>query len=68
MFEFVFDLLVDAVGARTRLREDFRRERVTNLELLEQFLALVLEVSREFGVYLHRSLPFGGPGVRLRVV
>ena len=46
---------------------DERRERVADLELLEQFLALVLEVPGEVLVDADRPLARRGAGVRLVV-
>jgi len=68
LLEFLVDVGLWVLGQFLGLREDFGWKLVANLELLEELLALVLEVSREILGDFHGALPLGRAGGRLGVV
>ena len=68
LVDFVLNLGLDVVRSLLGFLEDFGRKLVAEVELLEQFLALVFEVSREFLVDFDRALAFGSARVCLGVL
>jgi hypothetical protein len=61
------DLGLDVRHASLGLIDDRRRQRVVEVELLQELLALALDVAGEFGVDLHGALPLDGARLGLRL-